>query len=298
MLHNRSLVNRLLVIALVLLAACGASTRAVAKVHVPEKLASGIFAPHYDSSAPVDEAGSLDFAGRNEAHDYELVSGQSKWLNRDPIADLGFNVTQIGRAFTSLKGDKAPYQFVDNDPINHIDKLGLVKVRLKYEAYIEGSSVTFFGRTFNAGMKIRHEVEMDTDQYTFRETGKYIGPTIEYDSDGNVIGRGQATGSTVKASLVGHGPSRGSGEHFFCITMSANEGNPLVGMAPGITYSVTICACKKSVTWSGSHDGFPSHDFYVDGERKHHYSHTTAGASPWSLFPPASNITFSGNKTY
>jgi hypothetical protein len=104
------LVNRLQSITLALLAAFGASTSAVAKVHVPEKLASGVFAVNYDPNAPVDNAGTLDYAGRASRCSYELVSGQSKWLNRDLIAELGgWNL----------------YAFVRNQPTSLIDPFGL-----------------------------------------------------------------------------------------------------------------------------------------------------------------------------
>jgi hypothetical protein len=56
--------NRLAIITLVLLAAFGASTRVMAKVHVGQKTASGGFAANYDENAPVDAAGGLDIAGR------------------------------------------------------------------------------------------------------------------------------------------------------------------------------------------------------------------------------------------
>jgi RHS repeat-associated protein len=102
--------NRLLAVILALLAAFGVSTSAVAKVCVPKKLASGFFAPNSGHRAPFDDAGSLDFAGREADRNYELVSGQSKWLSRDPIAE---------------RGGVNLYGMVGNDAVNWLDMLGL-----------------------------------------------------------------------------------------------------------------------------------------------------------------------------
>lgn len=154
------LVKRLQSITLALLAAFGASTSAVAKVHVPEKLASGVFAVNYDPNAPVDEAGALDYAGRASRCSYELVSGQSKWLSRDPLGDMAFRQMQMQAHGSTAFGDliaskltanereqlESPYgegidwasafipsvesglyRFAGNNPISMIDILGLLE---------------------------------------------------------------------------------------------------------------------------------------------------------------------------
>ena len=76
-------------ITLAILALVGGQSRAWGKVCVGEKLASGVFAAKYDGGALVDEAASLEYAGRAGRCGYELASGQSKWLNRDPIGETG-----------------------------------------------------------------------------------------------------------------------------------------------------------------------------------------------------------------
>jgi hypothetical protein len=171
---------------------------------------------------------------------------------------------------------------------------------LKYQAYIETATVAFLGRTFNGGVKIRHSVDVDTDAESLREVEKYIGPTIEYNSTGEVIGRGQSGGSTVNASIDFRGYDRLQKMNFFRVKMKADERNPLVSNAPGITHEVFIYfyKCSRQVRWSGEHDRFPSHDFYVKGKPVHHFSHVTAGTSPGSLFPPAPSESFSGKDSF
>jgi RHS repeat-associated protein len=193
------------------------------------------------------------------------------------------------------------YAFVGNDPIDRIDPLGLVIVNLKYQAYIETPTVTFLGQTFNGGVKIRHSINVDTDAASLIEVEKYIGHTIEYAYPGGpVTGEGQATGSTVKASIDARGPSRGSGDSWFRVKMSGDESNPLVSGAPGITYEVFIYfyKCSRKISWTGTHDRFPSHDFFEKGKLVHHFSHVTAGTTPASLFPTARSEHFDGEDTY
>ena len=105
------LVNRLAaILTLALLAAFGASTRALAKVHVGQNIASGGFAANYDGSTPVDGSQTLDFAEETSAYGYELASGQSKWPSRDPIGE---------------RGGLNLYGMVRNNPVNRADYLGL-----------------------------------------------------------------------------------------------------------------------------------------------------------------------------
>jgi hypothetical protein len=98
------------IITLAILALVGGQSRVWGKVCVGEKLASGVFAPKYDESALVDEAASLEFAGRDGRCGYELVSGQSKWLSRDPIGERGGNNL---------------YSMADNNAVNKLDLKGL-----------------------------------------------------------------------------------------------------------------------------------------------------------------------------
>ena len=209
-----------------------------------------------------------------------------RWLNRDPIGEEG-GVNLFG--------------FVRNNPIDFFDKLGLVIVNLSYEAYIETATVTFLGQTFNGGIKIRHSINVDTDTESLSQTEKYIGHTIEYDAPGGkVIREGQSGGSTVRASIDFRGPARGQGEPFFRVKLVADEGNPLVSHAPGITYEVYVYfyKCSKTMSWTGTHDRFPSHAFSVKRKRVHQFSHVMAGTTPLSLSPPASNERFSGSDTF
>jgi hypothetical protein len=227
-----------------------------------------------------------------------------RWLSRDPIQEGAGFVQRDPMPEWSLipNGGDEPnlYVFVLNDPVNGFDPFGLATVNLKYETYIETTTVTFKpplvgkARTFNGGVKTRHSVNVDTDANTVTRVEKYIGPTIEYGPTGNIIGRGQASGSTVKAYVAYFNPRT------LVVIMEGDEGNPLVRFAPGITYSVgvTFDRCTRKMTWKGSHDKFPSHDFYEQGKRVHHFSHTAAGTSPLYLFPEAPNERFKGEDRF
>lgn len=76
----------------------------------------------------------------------------------------------------------------------------------------------------------------------------------------------------------------------FRIRMEANATNPVAvsryfGIVPAINYSVDVhFAADRSVTVSGTHDGFPAYDFYLQQRQFHHYDPIAVGASPLSLF--------------
>jgi hypothetical protein len=76
----------------------------------------------------------------------------------------------------------------------------------------------------------------------------------------------------------------------FRITMEANATNPVAvsryfGIVPAINYWVDFhFAPDRSVTVTGTHDGFPAYDFYFQQRRFHHYDPIAVGASPLSLF--------------
>jgi uncharacterized protein RhaS with RHS repeats len=50
--------------------------------------------------------------------------GVQRWVNRDPIADAGFQVTR-SRAPRAPGGKPNPHGFVGNTPVNNLDSLGL-----------------------------------------------------------------------------------------------------------------------------------------------------------------------------
>jgi hypothetical protein len=82
----------------------------------------------------------------------------------------------------------------------------------------------------------------------------------------------------------------------FSITMEANATNPVAvsryfGIVPAIHYSVDFnFAADRSVTVSGTHDGFPAYDFYLQRRQFHHYDPIVVGASPLFLFGFAPDI--------
>jgi hypothetical protein len=158
------------IITLAILALVGGQSRVWGKVCVGEKLASGVFAPKYDESALVDEAASLEFAGRDGRCGYELVSGQSKWLSRDPIGERGgINL----------------YGMVRNDPVNKWDYLGLWNP-------IEGAVVEIIERLTNPGVIWSpapcpgKDVETRFIQvFWYNTTPKATGGTVDNGSEGN-----------------------------------------------------------------------------------------------------------------
>jgi len=207
-----------------------------------------------------------------------------KWLSRDPIGE---------------QGGQNLYRFVANNPLSRVDAQGLYAFDMDVKVYIEGTRVTFAGRTFNTGTKVDHVVHVDTDSESITQT-KFIGTTIEYDSSGNEIGRGTAPSTGLTASIK----CKPKNMRFGCckqcdVDMSGNAADPLFhGLAPGIDYEfhviVTVCPKATTLSYAGSHDGYPSYDYSVAGENVHHYSHVTAGTSPISLYPWTKGIYFSG----
>lgn len=70
-----------------------------------------------------------------------------------------------------------------------------------------------------------------------------------------------------------------------------NASNPLVNLAPGIGYTVTITAdyttpSTPKYSISGTHDGFPAYEIYINGTRVYQHDPMATGDGPGSLFPP------------
>lgn len=119
-------VNRpLTILTLAMLATFGASNRVMAKVSVPENIASGVFAENYAGNASSDDAGSLGFAGRNDHPSYETASGRPKWVNRDPIGEWG---------------SKNLYQFCLNNPLAYFDYLGWDPTPVNTGSYVPATN--------------------------------------------------------------------------------------------------------------------------------------------------------------
>ena len=225
----------------------------------------------YTGKPYVEEAASYAFSFRN--YDPEL----NRWTSADPS---GFPDGANNRCYAPV-------------PTGALDSDGLQVIKLSYVTYIETSTISYLGRTFNGGTKTWDNVTVDTDTSSITTRDKGCGYTYEYNSAGAVIGTGHASGSTLSATL-----SKSDDCHF-TVTMGGNESNPLVSLSPGITYETTFSfdLDAGTLSWTGAHDQFPSHQMYIDDTSKYTFSHVTAGTSPSYLLPPWPNATFSGSMT-
>ena len=204
--------------------------------------------------------------------DYTPSAG--RWPNRDPLGE---------------RGGRNLYGFVANNPVSRVDALGLYAFDMKVKAYIEGTRVTFWPWTFNAGTKVDHVAHVDTDAESITQT-KFIGTTIKYDSSGNEVDRATASSAGLRAYIRCKKISTRVGCCKEChIQMIGTASDPLFyGAAPPLDYdffvSVTVCPGSIYFYYSGSHDGYPSYEFNLAGDRVHHFSHVAAGTSPLSLY--------------
>lgn len=208
-----------------------------------------------------------------------------RFLNRDPIEEQGgLNL----------------YGFVNNDPVNAWDYLGLSELTFFYMTQIETATVTFpnipfLRRTFNGGLKTAQTVSVDVNECEITWESNYVGLTIEYDSSGGIKGTGRSSGDTITASA-----NMRFDDCVCVVTMSGNEANPLVMGSPGISYDVliSIFPSVREYAWWVEHDGFPSHEFRGhSGTALYSFSHVSAGTSPLRLFPPMNQSAY-GYETY
>ena len=61
--------------------------------------------------------------------------GQQRWLNRDPIGEQGFEVVRWKKA--SIERHSNLYEFVNNNPLEHIDYFGLSASETLLESFWE-----------------------------------------------------------------------------------------------------------------------------------------------------------------
>jgi uncharacterized protein RhaS with RHS repeats len=108
-----------------------------------------------------------------------------RWISRDPIGELG---------------GKNLYTFVGNNSVSRVDAQGLYTFDMEVKAYIEGTRVTFWPWTFNAGTKVDHVAHVDTDAESLTQT-KFTGTTIKYDSSGNEVDRATASSGGLRAYI-------------------------------------------------------------------------------------------------
>ena len=222
----------------------------------------------YTGKPYIEETGQYAFLFRS----YD--PGLSRWTTSDPS---GFP-------------DGANNYLHVNNLYGAIDDTGLQIIKFAYSTYIETPVVDFFG-IFSGGQKTWQILTVNT----VTRSASYIkGTEMTYEFDyvgGPVINSGQSNGNTITASILS-----GASHCNFSVRMYGDESNPLTP-SPGITYQVDLNFNLTTglLSWNGSHDKYPSHQFWVDDVSRHTFSHVTAGTNPLYLVPAALNQNFSGS---
>ncbi len=212
--------------------------------------------------------------------------GTGRWLSRDPIQeDGGLNL----------------YEFVANNALTRIDRLGLELVEIFIMTYIEWPTVSappygevFEGDGHGAGggsFRTIYRLQIETcgpnkgliPGSIYKDTGitRLLDPVT-----GAVLKEAKASGATLKGTVT-------TGANTVTVNLEGNETNPLHNpapfvSAPSISYDITITFDTKTGkgTVAGGHDGFPSYDLDIGGKTFWNFSHVKNGTTPLSLFPP------------
>ncbi len=103
-----------------------------------------------------------------------------------------------------------------------------------------------------------------------------------------------ATDDNLRASIGAPGTTRNvqaTLENASIISIYASANNALVTGSPAIDADVSVMVRRTSdggieVKACGSHDGFPAHELYVNGQAVHQYDPEAAGNGPTALMPP------------
>jgi len=165
-----------------------------------------------------------------------------------------------------------------------------------------------YGSSFRSRqlIKVYSLKEFDTDGID-SSPSNLIGQTVSYDIDtslSNGLLSSAAEADNTKndplkvdwdtadnSSLVITALTRPS-DKIAKVEMKGNPGNPLVSGAPGITWEYTLTFDSTNVlapTYriQGDHDGFPSHEVYIEDQRIHEHDPLLTGEGLFSLFPPS-----------
>jgi len=136
----------------------------------------------------------------------------------------------------------------------------------------------------------------------------HIGTTYEFDkassldASGNLTAAARADTHLADGTLkIGEGtapksevwlvkPIQRIGDKKVAITCRCESQNPLFSGAPAISYTIVItidktdiAAPKYSIT--GSHDGFPAYEIYINNKRVYQFDPLATGEGPASLWP-------------
>jgi len=170
------------------------------------------------------------------------------------------------------------YAYVANNPLKFIDPDGEEKILVVITTFIPDKSATAAGRTFEGdgrnvgepgGFRTQQSVTIETDPSRGAEqAGPFnhdTGISQELSGPGgSPIGQSaQASGETLEGRVTRYESG------VVNIQAKGNEGNPLVSLAPGITYDFNIKVQSAgtqgnvTITVTGSHDQFPAYEISV-----------------------------------
>jgi RHS repeat-associated protein len=212
-----------------------------------------------------DNETGLDYFG---ARYYGSIQGRFTGADPAPITEKQLvNPQDLNR-----------YAYVANNPLKFIDPDGEEKILVVITTFIPDKSATAAGRTFEGdgrnvgepgGFRTQQSVTIETDP---SRGGEQAGP-FNHDTGisqelsgpgGSPIGQSaQASGETLEGRVTRYESG------VVNIQAKGNEGNPLVSLAPGITYDFNIKVQSAgtqgnvTVTVTGSHDQFPAYEISV-----------------------------------
>lgn len=133
---------------------------------------------------------------------------------------------------------------------------------------------------------------------------RHIAPTRSFEASSSLDAQGNltqqalndtVTGSplmiaTATAPVTDFDPiiTNYTSEKVLEINCRLNSNNPLVTGSPAINYTLKLTINRDSNTYTltGTHDGFPAYEVYINGKRIYEHDPLETGEGLGSLFPP------------
>jgi RHS repeat-associated protein len=233
--------------------------------------------------------------GRTSGQGYNAADGvRQKFTSKERDNETGLDYFGA-RYYASIQGrftgvDPAPitlrqllnpqdlnrFAYVASNPLKFIDPTGEEKILIVVTTFIPQPSVTapVSGRRFEGddrnvgdpgGFRTQQTIIIETDPSKGKaeiSKSRDTGITHELGPDGSYIGQGQASGESLEAAVT-------RGESGVFVQMKGNESDPLIALAPGITYDFQITVQSEgsqgnlTVSVGGSHDSFPGYEVTV-----------------------------------